>query len=134
MFGRSLGGAVAVSLAHKFPAKVSALILENTFLSVSAMVDVLLPYVRLLKDLVLRIGWNNDRLIGDLQQPIFFISGDSDQLVPPAHMSELFRLAARSAGKELWSVPGGGHNDTWEVLGLTYYRVSPFLSLHCILS
>jgi esterase/lipase superfamily enzyme len=33
-FGRSLGGAVAMSLAHKHPDIIKAVIAENTFLSV----------------------------------------------------------------------------------------------------
>ncbi len=74
-FGRSLGGAVSVSLAHRFPELVSAVIVENTFLSVGAMVDVLMPYVRLLKGLVLRIKWDSDVKIAQLKQPILFISG-----------------------------------------------------------
>ena len=33
-FGRSLGGAVAISLAEKYPEIIKAVIVENTFLSV----------------------------------------------------------------------------------------------------
>lgn len=53
------------------------------------------------------------------------LTGDSDQLVPPSHMKRLFELAVRSAGKVFYSVYGGTHNDTWEVAGEEYYRVSP---------
>jgi hypothetical protein len=48
---------------------------ENTFLSISAMVDKLMPVVASLKNLVLRIGWNNDKSIINLRQPILFVSG-----------------------------------------------------------
>ena len=74
-FGRSLGGAVSIWLASEFPDSVSAIMVENTFLSVGAMVDVLMPYVKYLKSLVLRIKWDSDVKIRSLQQPIFFISG-----------------------------------------------------------
>lgn len=74
-FGRSLGGAVAVSLAAKYPVDVHAIVLENTFLSVSAMVDKLMPWVSALKWLVLRIKWDSDNKIRDIVQPIMFISG-----------------------------------------------------------
>ncbi len=75
LFGRSLGGAVSVSLAHRHPDLVDAIILENTFTSIPAMVDVLMPYVSALKMLILRISWNSKDKIRDLKQPILFISG-----------------------------------------------------------
>jgi pimeloyl-ACP methyl ester carboxylesterase len=61
-FGRSLGGAVSVAIAAQYPDLVKGLILENTFLSISKMVDRLLPYVSILKPLVLRINWNRSFL------------------------------------------------------------------------
>jgi len=121
-FGRSLGGAVSVALAHRFPKQVHGLILENTFMSVSSMVDVLMPAVAPLKDLVLRIKWDSDAKISSLTQPILFISGDSDQLVPPQHMKTLHELATKSLGKEFYSVLSGTHNDTWERDGSEYYK------------
>jgi alpha-beta hydrolase superfamily lysophospholipase len=74
-FGRSLGGAVSIDLAERFPSEIKAVIVENTFLSISAMVDKLMPVVASLKNLVLRIGWNNDKSIINLRQPILFVSG-----------------------------------------------------------
>ena len=74
-FGRSLGGAVSIALAARRPDDIQAVIVENTFLSVSAMVDTLMPAVAFLKSIVLRIGWNSGSLIGTLKQPILFISG-----------------------------------------------------------
>lgn len=75
-FGRSLGGAVSVALAHRHPTLVHAVVLENTFSSVGAMVDVLMPYICALKGLVLRIKWDSDNKIGQLEQPILFVSGE----------------------------------------------------------
>ena len=91
LFGRSLGGAVCVSLAHRYPDKISAIVVENTFLSIAKMVDVLMPAVAFAKNLVLDIGWDNYSLISRLKCSMFFISGDSDQLVPPSHMRQLYR-------------------------------------------
>jgi hypothetical protein len=70
-----LGGAVSVSLAHRHPTLISAVVIENTFLSVGAMVDVLMPMISALKVFVLRIKWDSDVKIADLTQPILFISG-----------------------------------------------------------
>lgn len=50
-----------------------------------------------------------------------FISGDSDQLVPPSHMKGLHDRAKKSRFIDFFSVGGGTHNDTWEVAGEGYY-------------
>ena len=122
LFGRSLGGAVAVSLAHRHPKEVSAIIVENTFLSISAMVDVLIPWVAFAKDLVLRIGWDSESKIQDLECAMMFISGDADELVPPPQMKKLLDLAAKSCFKDFYSVSGGGHNDSFIKAGMEYYK------------
>lgn len=75
VFGRSLGGAVSVYLAEKFPNKVAAVVVENTFLSIGAMVDILMPFLSPLKPLVLKIKWDSDNKIQHVKQPILFISG-----------------------------------------------------------
>jgi pimeloyl-ACP methyl ester carboxylesterase len=74
-FGRSLGGAVAISLAHRFPDLVSGVVVENTFLSVGAMVDVLMPFLKHVRRLVLYMNWDSDVKVADLKMPILFISG-----------------------------------------------------------
>lgn len=133
LFGRSLGGAVAISLAHRSPhGTVSGVILENTFLSVSHMADVLIPflkYIPLIKRLVLRINWDSYIKIPELTCPIMFISGDSDELVPPSHMKQLFELATKSTHRDFFSVSGGMHNDSFIKAGLMYYeKLADFLN------
>ncbi len=54
LFGSSLGGAVAVYAAHKHGARVAAVVLENTFLSIAAMVDAVFPVLGPIKGLLLR--------------------------------------------------------------------------------
>lgn len=116
---------MSVSLASRHPSKVHGVILENTFLSISAMVDKIMPFfIRIFKPLVLRIKWNSDEAIPQLQCPILFISGDSDELVPPQHMKQLHDLAVNSQHKDFYTVFGGQHNDTWEKGGKDYYEVS----------
>ena len=77
-FGRSLGGAVSVALAQQHPDLVKGLVLENTFASIPAMVDIMFPYVSVLKPLVCRISWDSLTKIRRLKQHMLFISGDSD--------------------------------------------------------
>lgn len=128
-FGRSLGGAVSVAIAAQYPDLVKGIILENTFLSISKMVDRLLPFVSILKPLVLRINWNSEKLIGNLKQPILFIAGERDELVPHSHMQKLSELATSSSLKDWFPVSTGTHNDTWVVAGSIYYkRMKSFVS------
>jgi fermentation-respiration switch protein FrsA (DUF1100 family) len=122
LFGRSLGGAVSISLASRYSTRIDGIILENTFLSISDMVDKLMPWLSTIKTYVLNIKWDNHIKIQNLLQPILFISGDADQLVPPIHMKQLYQLALQSVYKDFYNVSGGTHNDTWEVAGAEYYR------------
>ena len=130
LFGDSLGGAVAFSLAKRAPDKVHSIVVENTFSSISAMVDILFPYVGALKALVLRIGWDSLSIAPTLRQPMLFISGDRDSLVPPPHMRALYDAAVLSSSRDFFSVQGGDHNDSFEVAGAARFcaRVRAFLA------
>lgn len=75
LFGRSLGGAVAISLAHRFPSLVAGVVVENTFLSVGDMVDVLMPFLKHIRRFVLRMNWDSHIKIAELKMPILFIAG-----------------------------------------------------------
>lgn len=126
-FGRSLGGSVAVSLAAAFPADVQAVVLENTYTNISDMIDRLMPLLSPLKALC-TMKWDSSHKIQHLTQPVFFISGDSDELVPTSHMVTLHELAVKSRLVVFFSVRGGTHNDTWERAGNVYYEVRFFLN------
>jgi pimeloyl-ACP methyl ester carboxylesterase len=124
LFGRSLGGAVAVHAAdyarrHQLP--LAGVALENTFLSISAMVDHLMPYLTPIKPLVLNIHWDSSKLIGQLQVPLLFLCGGADELVPPQHMQHLVLLANRSVLKQVHVVQGGTHNECWMQGGAAYW-------------
>ncbi|CAM9862368.1 unnamed protein product [Chrysoparadoxa australica] len=121
LFGRSLGGAVALAAAEALSSEVQAVIVENTFLSISHMVDLVMPIFRHLKPWVLTLKWNNQEKVQRVTQPIMFISGSQDELIPPHHMMELHRLAS-SRHKVWYSVAEGTHNDTWLKGGEEYYR------------
>mmetsp|Transcript_17483 Transcript_17483/g.35190 ORF Transcript_17483/g.35190 Transcript_17483/m.35190 type:complete len:389 (+) Transcript_17483:70-1236(+) len=132
-FGRSLGGAVAVSLvahAEAQGAPLRGLILENTFTSISDMVDQVLPFLSPIKRFVLRIGWNSLEILqqGRIQAtPMLFLAGDADTLVPHAHMQQL-RDAAHLALMPRGIVPvfhvirGGTHNESWLQGGQPYWQ------------
>jgi fermentation-respiration switch protein FrsA (DUF1100 family) len=136
VFGRSLGGAVAFHMAqyaerHASEYPLAGIIVENTFLSISKMVDQLMPLVAPLKGLVLRIGWNSEEIAPLLTKtPILYLAGSQDQLVPHNHMTELFQLS-KDAGSmaRMHIVENGTHNETWMQGGRKYWeRISRFFA------
>ncbi|OQR83859.1 serine protease family S09X [Achlya hypogyna] len=122
VFGRSLGGAVAIYLAETRGADIAALMLENTFLSISAMVDTLLPMLSPVKRFVLAIDWSNERRIAALSHPILFLAGQMDELVPPSHMTRLHDLARASRRRQWYPIARGTHNDSWVRGGAAYFE------------
>ncbi|XP_033223764.1 protein ABHD13 isoform X2 [Belonocnema kinseyi] len=110
VFGRSLGGAVAIDLTSKeeYAQRIWFLILENTFTSIPDMSTVLIgSKLRYLP----QIFYKNKK-IRSLTVPTFFISGLADKLVPPEMMTELYK-SCKSSCKRMFPVPGGSHNETW---------------------
>lgn len=143
VFGRSLGGAVGAVLTKNNPDKVAALILENTFTSILDMAGVLLPFLkwfiggsgskgpRILNFLV-RSPWSTIDIVGEIKQPILFLSGLQDEMVPPSHMQMLYaKAAARNKHCKFVEFPTGMHMDTWLAGGDQYWRsIQQFLAEH----
>ena len=57
-------------------------------------------------------------------RPVFFITGDADEVVPAASVERLY--AAASEPKELWVVPGAAHGDYAKVSGDYEHRLVAF--------
>ncbi|XXQ39521.1 Serine aminopeptidase S33 domain-containing protein [Plasmodiophora brassicae] len=131
VFGRSLGGAVALFIAKRYNAEVRATIIENTFTSIPDMVDVVLPLLAPLKRLILRIDWPSRSRIGHVTHPILFLSGTQDELVPSHQMEALYAAAVSSPHKEIHRVEDGTHNDTWLKGGEAYVaKMLEFITRH----
>eukprot|EP01125_Pyxidicula_operculata_P005506 TRINITY_DN1951_c0_g1_i2.p1 TRINITY_DN1951_c0_g1~~TRINITY_DN1951_c0_g1_i2.p1 ORF type:complete len:184 (-),score=28.81 TRINITY_DN1951_c0_g1_i2:55-606(-) len=112
IFGRSLGGAVAISLASKNQDKIKALIVENTFISIGGMADVMFPVLGYFKFLI-NNKWDSINTIKNITQiPVLFISGEQDEMVPMWMMQALYNQCG-SVKKRLHSYPNGKHMDTW---------------------
>ncbi|KAF6152361.1 hypothetical protein GIB67_006015 [Kingdonia uniflora] len=140
VFGRSLGGAVGAVVTRNNPDKVAALILENTFTSILDLAGVLLPFLKLfiggsgskgpkLLNRFVRSPWSTIEIIGEIRQPILFLSGLRDEMVPPAHMELLYgKAASRNDECTFVNFPTGMHMDTWLAGGDRYWRtVQSFL-------
>lgn len=112
LFGRSLGGAVALALAAElnrteFNLKIRALILENTFVNVPELMSHLMPLISGMSTLVTN-PWHSDTRVLELdpQLPVLFISGGSDELIPPPMMKTLYEKC-QCVKKEFAHFPGG---------------------------
>jgi abhydrolase domain-containing protein 13 len=122
LFGRSLGGSVAIHLAaspiaQQYP--IAGVMVENTFLSISHMVDHLMPWLRYVKPLVLRLNWDSYSIISNVHVPILFLAGGKDELVPHHHMRLLHQAATKSS--VLHVIPDGTHNESWVQGGAAYW-------------
>ena len=114
IFGRSLGGAVAIGLTSQpgVSEKIRGVILENTFTSVSEMTQALWEPLGLIKGLFSG-QWNSLSRIDKISCPLLFVSGLADELVPCTMMEELFENAKSSTVKHMVRFPYGTHNETW---------------------
>jgi hypothetical protein len=126
VFGRSIGGAIAVELAADRP--LGGLILESTFTNVEGMVRHLFGPLGALAAPVSRFVAAFDSLgrIGRVRAPLLFLHGDRDDLVPAALGRALFEAAPEPKAFE--TIVGAGHNDTVEIGGPAYLaRIGRFL-------
>ncbi|KAJ7558885.1 hypothetical protein O6H91_04G060400 [Diphasiastrum complanatum] len=143
VFGRSLGGAVGAALVRNNPGKVSGLILENTFTSVLDMAGIMLPILKWviggtgsrglkLLNWVVRSPWSTIDIVSQISEPILFLSGSRDEMVPPSHMHRLHRAASTNSRCHFVDFPTGMHMDTWLRGGDRYWRVVQlFLDQNC---
>jgi alpha-beta hydrolase superfamily lysophospholipase len=139
IIGSSLGG-VAALLATP-PLKVDALILEEVYPTIETAtrnrmenylggVDRVLTPV-LLNQLLWQLGVSASLRpvdhIGDVQCPVFIMSGEKDRNTRPADTRMLFEHAR--SPKQLWFVPNAGHVDLHRAAREEYeIRVLAFLA------
>lgn len=122
VFGRSLGGAVAVDLASRQPC--GRLILESTFTSAAEMAGSLLPILPMGRLMTER--FDSAGKIGNVRAPLLQFHGTRDEVVPYRLGEKLHALAP--GPKEFVPIPGATHNDTYLVGGRPYFeKIRSFL-------
>lgn len=104
IFGRSLGGAVAVDLASRV--KAGAVVLESTFSSVRDVVNIAFP--RLSPFIYLRYSFDSMSKIKKLSAPLLQIHSPDDNVIPFELGVKLFQTA--NTEKQFLQIKGG-HND-----------------------
>ena len=115
VFGKSLGGAVAVDLAMDVDA--AGLIVESSFTSIPEMAGRHYPFV---PKFLIRTQMNSLAKIGGISCPKLFVHSKSDEVVPFELGTKLF--AAASEPKRFHEVVGAEHNETWLVGGDAYFE------------
>jgi len=121
LFGRSLGGAVAVQLARD--RELAGVILESTFSSLS---DTAAAHMGRPIGYLVRGRYDSRAAIESVRAPLLFFHGDRDTIVPYELGQRLFEAAPEP--KRFETLPGAGHNDTVEVGGRPYLaRIGAFL-------
>lgn len=115
VFGRSLGGAVAIELASQY--QVDGLIVESSFTSLAEMaVRTGIP----LATTFAAYDFDSLKKIARVTAPVLLIHGDADEVVP-YEMGERLRDAV-TAPLTFQKVAGGTHNDTWLRGGAAYWQ------------
>lgn len=114
LFGRSIGGAVALDIAAdpRFRSLVAAVMVENTFTSISRVAALYVPWTRFFPSWMFRDKYENISKVSKLQCAALYLSGEVDELVPCSMMTELF-LNTSSTLKCIERFPTGTHNTTW---------------------
>mmetsp|Transcript_76 Transcript_76/g.169 ORF Transcript_76/g.169 Transcript_76/m.169 type:complete len:343 (-) Transcript_76:158-1186(-) len=132
IFGRSLGGAVAIATAAKYQDKIRGVIVENTFTQIDDMATVILSRLARLEHettkkllpflyFYLTNSWRSIERIPLISKPMLFISGLEDKLIPPEQMKSLIKAAVSANRREVLEVKDGQHNNTVEAGGQAYY-------------
>jgi hypothetical protein len=113
IFGKSLGGAIAVDLATRV--QPAGLIIQSSFTSVSDVAETIIP---LLPRVLLRTKMDSINKVGRVRCPKLFIHSRADEVIPFRLGRHLYEAAPEP--KRFYEVPGAPHNSTYIVGGKAY--------------
>lgn len=115
IYGRSLGGAVAVTLAAKVDS--AGLVLESTFNSVRGMAQKTLPYVNYL--FWPRYQFNSAKTVQEINMPLLVLHSQNDEIIPYRLGRALYDSAPEP---KRFHELRGGHNDGFNSTGEAYIQ------------
>lgn len=116
LFGRSLGGSVAIDVARK--RLIRALIVESAFTSTRDMAKTMFPFCLFFP--LLPMHYDSIGKIPSVNAPKLFIHSENDEIVPFSMGRALFEAA--TPPKYFFALKGVGHNDTYLIEGERYFR------------
>ena len=119
IYGHSLGGGVAIDLAHKRP-DAAGLIVESSFTSIRQVIAHRNSFGMFPVELILTQRFESIAKVPRLQMPVLFIHGTADVTIPSFMSQKLYNAAPKP--KELLLIPGAGHNDAADVAPSKYIK------------
>lgn len=143
LLGFSLGAGVAILVAAQEP-RIPAVVSDSGFLDY--MMDLRRLYIGPFRlpawfayfvALAGRVFFNADfgkvrpaLVVGEISQPIFFIHGQNDSVVPVKESRELYSISDNQEDR-IWIVPGAEHINIYRKMPEAYVgRVSAFFQRH----
>ena len=111
LFGRSLGGAVAASVALDKSLPFKGVIIENTFTTLGDLVDIMFPPLKFVRNFLLKSKFETIKIIGKIKRPILFCRSENDELIPKSQMDNLYNMAKGASFKLYYVIKNGTHND-----------------------
>jgi uncharacterized protein len=119
VYGESIGTAVACRVAQDRPCR--AIVLQSGLSSVPEVAHDGVIWLRLYPAWIFpEPRFNSAAIIGNLKEPILFIHGAKDTLIPCRHSRNLFALA-KNPGNEITILPDAGHNDVQDADEQQYF-------------
>jgi uncharacterized protein len=115
IYGRSLGGAIAIELASRTTPR--AVIVESTFSSIADIADEIYPYLP--TRLLLRYEYPSSETIKRLTAPVLIAHSEDDEMIPFGQGQLLLHNAP--APKRFYRLRGS-HNQAFVQSGQSYYR------------
>lgn len=122
IYGKSLGGAVAVHLASRNDHR--ALIVIKSFTSAPEVGSQLFWWLPV--RWIMRNRFASIDKIADCRRPVFIAHGDADEVIPFSLGKKLFE--ASSEPKQFYVMPGAGHNDA--IPEEMFLQLKAFLAKH----
>lgn len=120
VYGHSMGGAIAIELASRYP-QVARLIIESSFTTMKDAVDAKKMYRLFPVKQLLAHPFDSLSKVKTLKAPVLYVHGDQDFDVPVQFSKTLY--AATPNPKQLWIAPDADHNDICSAQGDTYAAV-----------
>ncbi len=117
VYGHSLGGAIAIELAHRVT-PLAGLVVEGSFTSMGDMAELSVYNACFPVRQMLTQRFESLAKVSSLTVPTLYVHGLADASVPAAMGQALYQ--ATPDPKEIWLVPHADHNDLSTIAGAEF--------------